>query len=1018
MCADPLIQIPFAGGIDESSDPRLLPPGTVVSSTNVVYDQDGQYQVRYGYTMLNQAAPSSIMRLAVFAFELVAITLLGACYSYSPSNASFSQVDTSTPIAVTHAPINNATSSYQSWGSIVLNGYRIVGWIDTIDGCPRAAVYDAATGALVSNTKLSNVSSVNLFVGNVGSVAVIVVADNGAANIRGFAAQTTPLTAWSAGSVISDADYTSTGGVYGCGFLSGRFVIGYEHVAFGGAGNSGVKTRSVNISLAILATVDHALTAGTNTFLAMAVHGTNGESIQAGFVATNSGYAHHTVFLWLNDSTMATTATSVVPSDPTASDGDALAFERLSSTQVVIVVTDGVDTWFGQFTTAGLVGTMSRQFNVECASAPVFVSSLSTAILMLKEEPGFTNGSYYLVDLQTGNTSGVLPQLVAVLAPSLVNIATQALTQRNLPTWMPNGANRLELALPIARDNKGRVGLDLFVADTGATSRYDSASLGRELYLGGSRYDGRQLVENAFAQIPNIGVSNGGGAGHTYQYVTTYAWVDAQGNLEESQPSPIATITSGAPPNVNLTIRTTAVTNKQRVPNNALGSRIYCLVYRTPDLASGDVTFYRVTAEPYPNANINDPTTPSLSLTDTLSDASLTDGTHPVLYTVSGELVHNPPETFTAITSHKQRIWGIGADQRTIWFSQTYSDGTIPAWNNTLQITVDDAGEPLTCLASLYDKLVVFTRSKIFVIYGDGPSVAGTGSDLQSPQRVPSMAGCIDPRSIVNTPMGIMFQSQRGLELLGPDLSVTYIGQPVSTTTASYPNCTSAAFVEANSVVRWTFSKISDAQPSGPGDNGVVVNFDIRRGRWAVHKITWSRLGAGFSAPMQASVVHPTLGYVAANNDVGANAANIYRENTAADANAWTDFGVFVPLSVTTAWIKAGDLQGWQSIRRLRLLANYYDHHDLNVNVAYDYQGVTDSFSYADATIQTFRNGSYEQVEMTPGAGRRCEAIQVTVSINSISGFASGRGAGLIGLAFEVKPQKGGFRKIPAAART
>ena len=52
--------------------------------------------------------------------------------------------------------------------------------------------------------------------------------------------------------------------------------------------------------------------------------------------------------------------------------------------------------------------------------------------------------------------------------------------------------------------------------------------------------------------------------------------------------------------------------------------------------------------------------------------------------------------------------------------SQTYVDGVIPSWTILQSFTVDDSNEPLVSLASLYDKLLIFTRSRV---YGNSASL-------------------------------------------------------------------------------------------------------------------------------------------------------------------------------------------------------------------------------------------------------------------------------------------------------
>ncbi len=1017
MSNDALIQIPFAGGPDESTDPRLLPPGSLVSSTNAQYDQDGMIGVRYGYTMLANP-PSSVFRLAVFAFELLAITMLGACFSYSPGENAFVQRDAAATIGVTHAPLTNSSTGYSSWGMTIASGYRVVGWIDAADTFPRAAVYDQATGALVLSTKLSSIASFNMQVGLVGTTAVITVADNGAQNLRAYVLPTAPLSNWSGGTIISDGLYQSLSGVYTAAFGSSLFAIAYENPNLG---NSSLHVRAFDAFLGLQYTHDNSLTAGTNSFLGMGSRMTTGENFWVYFYANTSGYTNKVVAVLMSPATgVASTSFSVGFNTAGPNNAMQLASARLSASTDVLTVSDGLNTWVLQITSAGVVSNSTVEvFHMRSAGAPAPVAALGTTIALWTDPFGSAGASYFLVDLMTGSV-GAYPQLLSVLAPSIVSLA-------NAPTspigvfpavpWSVDAAGNLETVAPIDVTSNVRQGLELFTASVTPAYFGSSATLGKEGYLGGLRYDGRTLVENGFAQQPKVSLANNAGAGSTFQYIVTLGWIDAHGNLEESAPTAAQSITSGATPNVAVTINTVGISRKHRTPTDPTQGKIVFIVYRTPALASGDTTFYRLTQEPF--AVLNNPAASTVTFNDTTSDASLTDGTHPVAYPVSGELAHNTPETFTHQTQHVQRIWGIGADQRTIWYSQQYVDGAVPAWNNTFQMTVDDAGEPLVGLASLYDKLLIFTRSKIYVLYGQGPAISGVGNDLQAPQRIPSPSGCVDPRSLVNTPMGVMFLSQRGLELIGQDLSVAFIGMPISnTTTVTYPTCTSAVLHEDQSVVRFGFTN-SEAYPNNGA--GALVNYDLRRNRWSVHLVTCGgNRGSTPAAPMQGAVVHPSIGYVACHNDNDGVHAYIYKE----DLTTWTDFGTFfVPLSVTTAWIKSGDLQGWQSVRRVLGLLDYRDAHGLSVTFGYDYGPVVESgHSFSSAQIAALiAMTSVEQVMFTPGPRRRCQAIQVSMTTTAPTNpqtIGTGRGAGFVGLAFEVHRKPGKYPQIAAGARS
>lgn len=1050
---DDQITIPFVGGIDEATDPRVLPPGSLVAAVNPVFSEDGQYQTRYGVTMLGTVRPSSVFRLAVFLSELIAIDLLGGCWSYAPNASEWVQRDTLPAVQVTHQPLYNSTSSFTSWDSVTATfsglTYRTVAWIDGADNTPHAAVYDGTTGALLSIVQLSTHASTNVNIGviNGGAQVVVVAADNGAANIRGYSLNLASLgSGWSAGTVMSAASYASTAGVYACDFTATTPYLAWEHV---GSPTSAIELHAYSVSLVSTSSTT-ITTSNSNSYSSMAMRATDGELAWIGVVAHVTSSATH---LFLASATLpsfgTTTLQNVTPNSTVMSAANTdvisrMGIERVSATQCVFVVDrQGQDISYAQFTTAAQVGVAMGVPYVGLGSAPFFSARANTTYCYFRApyDAGNSAGYYYAVDLLTGTTaSQVIPAIQSVLAPTIVNIGLDANNvQVNVPRPSLNGTS-FETVMPIVRGAKGRQGLELFsMAQTSYAQAWaGAATLGKELYLGGCYYDGNRGAEIGISVPRQMQVSNVSGTGSTYSYCMTYARIDAQGNLEESAPGNVVTVTSGGPPNVDVFASYWWLTRKQRLGDAGTSGPLYILIYRTQAAASGDSTFYRLTAEPFPVSVVNSLTATTLTYNDTLSDASLTDGTHPVLYTMTGELPHDQPESFVAATVHKNRVWGIGADQRTIWFSQTYSDGVLPAWSDANQITVDDAGEPLTCLASLYDKLLIFTRTKVYVVFGDGPSPAGTGSDLTEPQRVPSLVGCIDPRSIVTTPLGIMFHSTRGIELIDPNLNIAFIGQRVqlSTSTAGGPStaaslpfgsptpmgvCVGACYDGKSSTVRFAFCS---AEGTDIAASGCVVVYDVRRDRWAVHSITQGGTGGtGALAQMSAIANHPTLGVCMAHQDSANLAPSIYRENTVADTFPWLDFGTyFVPLTLQTAWLKAQDLEGWQSVRRIRLLAQYYDNHGLLLSLLRDYQGVSASefHTFADTTINAFISGSWEQMALVPGATRRGEALQVTLhsQVPVSTPLNSGRGCGFTGLAFEVKRQRGGYRRLSSSQRS
>jgi hypothetical protein len=1084
---DPLIEIAFQGGPNETADARQLPPGSVVSSLNVSYDQEGSYGVRKGYTSLSASGPANLLKLANFNDELLGIDGQ-SLWSFDGEAGAWVERDNVPAMGVTHAPLQNATSSFESWGSVVANGYRVAAWTDPSISSPRVAVYSTTTGAIVQTASLSNPNGegssalAHLCIGLVGSTAIVTIA--GAQGVYAWALNTANIAAgWSAGTTVSLGSYLGNT-IYAVAFLATTFIIGHEaQTDVAGTTTSALVLHSYNAAMSPVGTgiIPVGTWNGSATytnwygFTAMAACGTTDPVAWFAVATTNrasGGGATDTTFVCaVNPSTLAALSSNSPPAvgmDCGQYVATRLTIGRLSATSAIVSANCGPLTGFldgfmgpsgaalGSGTAFQELGFNSKVSGVQtlyqwyAASQPYYVPSLGTHIMLMRQ-PSKTvapttayaagqlfQGTYALVDLNTdtvwntSNSLGPLPRLLKILAPRIANVP-EDIGNGGMFSTPSIGAGAtsttLEVVAPIARTTSV-LGLENFVIDFEADFRFTPAALGRELYIGGDFYDGgTRVVETGFSCRPSIQQVGSTSGNLTWEYTATYLRIDNAGNEEESAPSDPLQVSANSP-SFSIAVTCCTLTNKQRQVDDTFGtfggknaSYIYLVLYRTQALQNGDTLHYRVAELPLPNGNLNIVQNATVTINDSATDAAVSTAT--TLYTDSGELPHNCPEAATFVTAHMNRAYILGSDQRTIWASQTYAAGELPNWNESLTLTVDDTDELLVGLGSLYDRMYVFSENTIHVLWGDGPGVTGAGSSYQLPMpRVTSAVGCIDPRSIVQCPLGIAFQSARGLEVADGSGNVTFIGQPISVSTKTYPVCTSAIYCPNTSTLRFTMTNTA-------GTAGIVAVLDIRRqdpaspgglpGRWAIHQLTGEAptTAAPYAgAALTASCYHPVYGYVTAYQG-GANGLTVtYRENTTDDPAPWLDVGAsgsyFVPLIVTSSWLKAGDfVTGWGAVRRIRALCTYYDAHGLTATIGYDYIPGTEVHAFSSQVVGSFVNGSQEFVKYAP-VNSQCAALQVT--LQTVAPIApqvakTGQGASFVGLSLEVHPRRGGWRR-------
>ncbi len=155
------------------------------------------------------------------------------------------------------------------------------------------------------------------------------------------------------------------------------------------------------------------------------------------------------------------------------------------------------------------------------------------------------------------------------------------------------------------------------------------------------------------------------------------------------------------------------------------------------------------------------------------------------------ENIGAPPTS--VMTLFKSRLFLVDAeDKNLLWYSKQVIESTPVEMSDLFTLfvapTIGAQGNtgPITALSSMDDKLIIFKKNAIYYLVGVGPDNTGASNDFSDPVFVTSTVGCDEQNSIVFTPNGLQFQSDKGIWLLGRDLSTTYIGSPVEESNASY----------------------------------------------------------------------------------------------------------------------------------------------------------------------------------------------------------------------------------------
>ena len=538
-----------------------------------------------------------------------------------------------------------------------------------------------------------------------------------------------------------------------------------------------------------------------------------------------------------------------------------------------------------------------------------------------------------------------------------------------------------------------------------------------------------------------------------YFYQWTYEWTDAQGNIHRSAPSVPVSFTIQTAPGSFTADRTSgsailanvsslvglqvgqaisgtgipastyilsidsatqitmsanassgAATNTTVTPVTLTSLTVkvpyYRLTYRTTNKvrlvgyrwSTTNQVYYQITSVPSPQ--LNSTSSDALTYTDSAADSSILG--NQIIYTNGGEVENICAPACTDIALMRSRLFLIDSeDPNLLWYSKQVIPGVPVEMTDLFSIfvnpTIGSQGStgPCKCLAGMDDKLIIFKKTALYYMTGIGPDNKGNQNDFSEPQFINSTVGCDNTQSIVFIPQGLMFQSDKGIWLLGRDLSTTYIGAPVDAYNDA--EVLSAVNIPGSNQVRFTL------------DSGTTLMYDYYYNKWAIFE----------GIPGITSTLYEGL-HTYSDED-----GTVFQETP----GYYLDGSSPVLMGFTTGWLNLMGLQGYQRAYWMLLLGQYITPHKLNVGIAYDYNPaiVDQAIVIPDNFSEPFGDdaGNFGDVGPMGGSGdvedpriffsrQRCQAIQITVQelYDPSFGVAAGAGLTLSGLNLVVGSKK------------
>jgi hypothetical protein len=456
------------------------------------------------------------------------------------------------------------------------------------------------------------------------------------------------------------------------------------------------------------------------------------------------------------------------------------------------------------------------------------------------------------------------------------------------------------------------------------------------------------------------GAAAGGGSmtsSGAYLYRVVFKTYDAANRAIRSASSiPYAITLGGGDTQVTLTcFNLKAIRGDYHPSASVPGGVLFSEIYRRGPSATG-ATLYNKVGEFAMNVTGGGDT---FNFVDTMSDANAALGE--VAY-FNGNVLENlnPPST-KLLEVNGNRVGLVSAEDPTeFWFSKEYKAGAGIGFNPLLKVSItgDGAGD-LTALAAMDGRWVLFKRTAIYVLSGDGPNDLGQGS-FNAPQAVSRTLGTINPSSVIETPDGIMFQCADGdFWLLDRNLSLQPIGAPVQEYTRNLPQRVGgAALVTAGPLVRFVLS----------GESAPMLEWDYYHKRWSTHILPGVDLRNAVDCA-NSSVFGWC--YLLENGDLLA-------ESPGAVADTYNGTLPIIPV-VSFPHLQLAGLAGYQRLHAIEFTLAALGNHTLSVDAEYDLEG---SLSGPAKTIALVSSGQTSQVEYNPPDGRaKCTSVRPVLTV-------------------------------------
>jgi hypothetical protein len=1011
------INIDFSSGVDTKTDVNQLEVGKFQSLVNSVFDTLKRLTKRNGFGPIASLPDSTSTFLTTFNGNLTAIGT--SLQAYSQGTATWINKGGIQPLQLSTLPlIRSSSNQSQADVAIASNGLICTVYTDNVTNgsstiaIAKYAVADSITG--------QNIISPTIIPSSIGSVSfsprvfslynnfvLVFSAFNGATYHLQYLAinQTLPTSIGSATDVTTNYQPTTGGGFDGVVANNTLFL------SWNGGAGSGVRTTSFNQQLAkngefIIGSVSAltvSVTADNTTSTPTIWTSWYGIGSTGYAVATNSNLS--TLF---SARTVISSASALV-SNITAAATNGVAniyYETVNAYPYDSSIQSNYINSLAVNTSGSVSSAKTLVRSVGLASKAFFINSTS---YFLSSYSSPYQPSYFLIN---GSSGAVVAKLAysnggGYVTTGLGSVVTSGSSTAQFSYLIKDVIQAVNkgTSLPTGTQVNGiysQTGINL-ASVTFGTGGIVTSEIANNLHLNGgflSMYDGYSPVEHNFHVWPDsieatAGSSSGNMTNQTYYYQATYEWADNQGNVFRSAPSiPVVVGTVSPQGTVTVTGPMLRLTAKTANPPKVV-------LYRW---STNQPIYYQTTSISQPI--VNNPLVDSWSYKDSNSDASILGNN--IIYTNGGVVEDIAGPACTGMTIFDSRLNLIDAeDQNLLWYGKQVIEATpvemSDLFTNYIAPTQSAQGStgPMQTLYPMDDKQIIFKKNAIYYINGTGPDNTGANSQYSQPIFVTATVGCSNLNSIVLIPQGIMFQSDdKGIWLLGRDLSTTYVGHPIETFNRT--SVVSANIVPSTNQVRFMLS------------NGTTLLYDYLVQEW----------GEFDGIPGISATIYNNL-YTFINAQ-----GNAFQETP----GQYLDGSSPTLMSFKTGWISPGGIQGYVRAYSMTLLGSFISPHRLTIGIAYDYDPAIVQLAsiVPDNYTGTWGSGSsWGSISTWGGSTKReqwkinfdrqqCQSFQLTFNeyYDSSVGPSAGGGLTVSGIKLAIGVKKAYAKNIPSTHKT